>query len=752
MLHQHFNTSVIFKGIRSIAILLSLAIVLPSCLPTENTLPVSSGSEGTSGGGTGRGNFTGLVSAQTIIGSKVKISWANANDSTVVAYNIYDVTNMFSPKLMKTVPSPATEYTLTGLSPQTFYVFRVRSATIKNVEDTNTLDLAGIPFGGATGSTVLSSTAASIQFNDGSNADQIRVYCSSTLNPLYTLLKTLTNTAATSANITGLSPGQLYTCRVALFIGGSEDNNTNTISFTPVGQASQLVFSSQPNSASAGVALPSQPVVTIKDVNGNIVSAGPDSTAVVTLSISLTSPSLGTVRGSASVSAVAGVATFSGINFQEAGVKIIAASKADTTAFASGSGILTLDSSSFTISAGSVSTAKSTITISPEVPPNTALVANGNNSYTVIMTLKDQYGNPVTGIRPAFASSISGDTLSQPTLNTDANGQTSGSISSTVADTVAPFRSLSISSPNGLTSVTTLAPFIPGPATKLAFTVQPANSPAGLLGLATVKVAVQDAQGNTVTTGAEASASISLSIASNLNGAVLSGTYPSNAVNGVAAFSDLGISKTQTGYKLLASSGSYTPAYSNNFNITAGTPKKIIITGPAGLVSGTCSAAFSIQLQDNGSNPANAIQNTPVSISGLGTAQLFSSASCAGTALSSTLTFTAGTNTKLVYLKDMKAETVTITGTDSSAVLTTGTLPVQISPAKISILAQAASPAPLGTAMTVVSGVCSTKIVVTTAGENGTAGPLFVPTSVQITGINGTNAVLYDNSACQEHH
>ncbi len=722
---------------------------IAGCIPQEKAISLDSLTDGSTSESVGRGEFVGITSAQTMNGTKVKVSWADAKQDSVVAYNIYDVTNMFTPVLVKTVSAPATEYTLTGLKPQTKYVFRVRSATAKNVEDSNKADLPAVTYGGAISASVQNSTSASIQFNAGGDADEIRIYCYNSINPIYMLVKTITNVTLVSETVSNLTPGQFYTCRVALFISGTEDNNIQTVSFTPVGQASQLVFTTQPGSASAGIVLPSQPVITIKDVNGNVVSAGPDSTVVVTLSVALTSPSLGTVRGTASVSAVAGVATFSGINFQEAGVKILTASKADTSSLANGSGVLTVDSNNFTISPGNVSALQSTISISPEVPPNTALVANGNNSYTVIMKIRDQYNNPITGIKPTFASSITGgDTLSQPTLNTDLNGETSGSISTTVADSIAPFRVLSILSPNGLSTVTTLAPFIPGPPTKLAFTVQPSNSPAGVLGLATVKVAVQDAQGNIVNTGTASTSNISLSIASNLNGAILSGTYPLDAVSGIASFTDLGISKTQTGYKLLASSGSLTPAYSNNFNITAGTPKKIIISGPGAVVSGTCSSAFTIQLQDNGSNPANAIQNMPVSISGLGTAQIFSSASCAGTALGSSITFTSGTNTKTVYMKDMKAEGFTFTVTDSSAVLATGTLAVQSSPAKISILAQAAPPAPNGTSLTVVAGACSTKIVVTTAGENGAAGPLFVATSVQISGIAGTNALLYDNASC----
>ena len=47
--------------------------------------------------------FTGATAAQTINGSKVQVSWTPSTDPSVVAYNIYDATFTFAPKLIKTV-------------------------------------------------------------------------------------------------------------------------------------------------------------------------------------------------------------------------------------------------------------------------------------------------------------------------------------------------------------------------------------------------------------------------------------------------------------------------------------------------------------------------------------------------------------------------------------------------------------------------------------------------------------------------
>lgn len=730
-------------GFTQIFLLALVIIVSAACVPKNAPVTASSSSEKS---GPIYAGFTGATAANTTGPQKVQILWTLSADPSVTGYNVYDTTLRTSPKLIKTLTAGTSQVSITGLGNQSYYSFRVRATTKLGVEDGNTNDVLAIPYGGVTGSLSLSSSTAQITFNDASNSDQVSVFCQVGSSTDWKPMATVTDITQTQVRLSGLQAGVSYTCRAAVVVNGFTDNNTVTTTFTPVGTATNLQFTTQPGSAASGSSLGPQPVVTIKDVNGTVVAAGPDSTATITLTISSSSPTPGTVRGTATVTAVRGVATFTGLNLQESGIKILTATKSDTSSQAMGSGALTADSNQFTISAGSVSATRSSITISPSVPPNSALIANGSNSYTITITLLDQYGNPVVGTRPTFASNISGDTIVQPSVNTNASGVTTGSISTTIADT-SPARSLSISSPSGLSGVTVLAPFVPGPAAKLAFTTQPVNSPAGVLSMATVRVAVQDAQSNTITTGAAATSAIGMAIAANTSGATLSGTFPAAAVAGIATFQDLGISKTQTGYKLLATSGSLSPAYSNSFNITSGIPQKVVINGPTTFSSGACSSAFTIQLQDLGNNPANAIQNTPVTISGIGGALMYSSSTCGGTALSTNMTFTAGTNTKTVYIKDVKAESLSMLASDPSNVLGAGSYAIKVSPDKIYILANAPSPAAPGTPLSVVAGKCSPPIVITPAGDDTNPGPLFAITTVTITGIP-VSATLYSDSTC----
>src|SRR5437899_1710308 len=87
------------------------------------------------------------------------------------------------------------------------------------------------------------------------------------------------------------------------------------------------------------------------------------------------------------------------------------------------------------------------------------------------------------------------------------------------------------------------------PAAKLAFIVQPSNAAAGAGIAPAVQVAVQDAQGNTVTT---ATTSITVAIGTNPASGTLSGTTTVAAVSGVATFSDLSIDKAGSGHTLTA--------------------------------------------------------------------------------------------------------------------------------------------------------------------------------------------------------
>lgn len=743
--HKPDVTVALFKRAKFFAIFFPLVLALTGCLPEEVPFIEALKKDGISYEG-----FQGIDSAVTVNGSRVTISWTPSTDSRVVAYNIYDATFRFQPRLIRTVTAPANAVTLSGLSAQSLYSFRVRAADADNKEDSNAKDIRAIPYNGLATAEVVSSTSVRLTFAEATNSDQILIYCKTNLAPTYVETASVRNTSALSVLIADLSPGVEYTCRAALEINGFVDNNENTKTFSPMGQADKLVFGVQPGNGAAGQPLSTQPIVRILDENNNLVAGGPDATAIVDLTLADNSPTPGSVKGVISVQAVGGIATFSGINLEESGQKIIKAVKQDTSSTVFGTASMSIGSSPFLITAGVVSADNSSITISPEVPPAEPLTANGTESYAVKIKLRDAFNNPIVGIRPTFSSNVIGDTLSQPATNTNASGETTGSLSSTIADLAPNLRRLAIASPSGLSGVTVLAPMKPGVATKIAYFVQPVNSPAGNLGMAPITLEVQDAQGNRVRTGDASTSTVTISIASNINGAILSGSFSKDMVAGVASFNDLGIDRTGTGYRIIASAGSLSPAYSNTFNITAGVPRKLAVNGPTSVTSGLCSTAITIQLQDLGNNPTNAIQSTPVTLSGLGSGAFFSSQTCGGSPLGSSLTFTAGTNSRTVYFRSQKAELVNISIADTSSVLSVGTLSLRVHPAKLGLLAQAASPAPPLTPLRVVAGRCSTEIIITPMGADGNPGPTFIPTAVTVSGILGSQATLFSDAECTQ--
>src|SRR5205823_1952943 len=88
---------------------------------------------------------------------------------------------------------------------------------------------------------------------------------------------------------------------------------------------------------------------------------------------------------------------------------------------------------------------------------------------------------------------------------------------------------------------------------KLGFVVQPTKSVPRAEAQTPItpapRVAIQDANGNTVTTATNA---VTLSLGSNPGGAMLSGTLTVNAVNGIAIFDNVFISRAAAGYTLVA--------------------------------------------------------------------------------------------------------------------------------------------------------------------------------------------------------
>jgi hypothetical protein len=182
---------------------------------------------------------------------------------------------------------------------------------------------------------------------------------------------------------------------------------------------------------------------------------------------------------------------------------------------------------------------------------------------TIPLTVKveDAYGNVVS----SGAGSTANVTLA--IASGPAGGQLWGTTTVKAVGGVATFSNLSIdqagnytltASAAGVGGTVTSSSFnvTAGPASQLAFTGQPTNTP-GADTMANVKVAVEDQYGNPVTTDSS-NVTLTLNAATSGGGGVLKGTTTVAAVGGVATFSGLSIvnssnnsySAAGTGYSL----------------------------------------------------------------------------------------------------------------------------------------------------------------------------------------------------------
>ena len=324
-----------------------------------------------------------------------------------------------------------------------------------------------------------------------------------------------------------------------------------------VGAAAKLLFTLQPSNAVAGAANTPAVQVTVQDAQGNTVTTANTS---ITVAIG-TNPASGVLSGTMTLAAISGVATFSTLSLNRTGTGY--------TLTASAASLTSATSNAFDISAGAA--AKVVFTVQPS---NAG--AGAANTPAVQASVEDAQGNTVTTATTIITVAIG---------TNPASGILSGTMTVAAISGVATFSTLSLNkagtgytltgSATGLTGATSTAFNISaGAEAKLVFTVQPSDAAAGAAITPALQVAVQDAQGNTVTT---ATTSIMVAIGTNPNGGTLSGTTTAAAVNGVATFSNLSIDPAGTGYTLTASATGLTGATSSAFNVVGPPPGRDIV-------------------------------------------------------------------------------------------------------------------------------------------------------------------------------
>ena len=423
------------------------------------------------------------------------------------------------------------------------------------------------------------------------------------LNPTGTpLLGTLTRTTAGGIAIfDDLAVGKIGTgYKLYAYCSGLISARSTLFNIT-AGPPAQLAFAVQPGNTAAGAAIAPAVTVRVLDADGNPVTTA---TNAVTLAID-SNPGGGTLSGTVTKNAVNGVATFNDLSIEKAG--------AGYTLRAAATGLTAATSSAFTISAGAAAQLAFGIQ-----PTNTPLGDPITPAVTV--SVRDAFGNPVSNATNAVTLALA--------VN-PGGAALAGTKTRTAVGGTATFDNLSLdkmgagyalrATATGLTSATS-APFdvTMGRPAKLAFVAQPQSTQAGAVFTPAVTVQVQDALGNPVTNATNA---IRLEIGANPGNGTLSGTATRNAVNGLATFDDLSIEKVGSNYTLRATADSLAEMTSAGFDITAGTPARVVfVVQPSSTVQGTAVApAVTVQIQDTLGNlvPSAtnaitvAIQNNP---------------------------------------------------------------------------------------------------------------------------------------------
>lgn len=419
----------------------------------------------------------------------------------------------------------------------------------------------------------------------------------------------LTCATTTVALVVGVA--QFAGCRIdlvgsdfrltAAWSGGDSVDSTTFAIGTGTG-ATKLGFTSQPARGTPGGSFATQPSVALQNAGGVTQTGDPPTTVTLALGVNPGGAVL-TCSGGLGKLTQNGVAAFSGCKLDKVGVGY--------TLVATASGLTSATSVLFDVED------RLAFTTQPAG-------ATGGVAFTT---------QPIVAVRAGASVTATHDGSTAVTLaikaGTGAAGATlicTGGLAKTVVAGVATFAGCAIdkASPTspanpyiivatatGLTSTESVAVAVTvGPATKLFFTVQPASAVAAQAFATQPIVAITDAGGNVVTTGASSTKSVALAIGLNPGAGVLSctGGLSKAAVAGLTTFAGCAISRGGVGYTLVASSSGLTSATSVSFNVLSGAT--LTLTNSASVITWASQIAITIRFDQSGANRVVQLQRS----------------------------------------------------------------------------------------------------------------------------------------------
>lgn len=161
------------------------------------------------------------------------------------------------------------------------------------------------------------------------------------------------------------------------------------------------------------------------------------------------------------------------------------------------------------------------------------------------------------------------------------------------------------------------------------------------------------------------------------------GVIQQQFAGGTASFNGIGYSQAETIY-IKASSAGIATSCSSSIIVSSSNPTKINLSGLASITAGECSGPFTAAAQDSFNNLANVSSLTPINFSGLGSGgSIHSTSACVDGTTNSIINMAANTNTKIIYVKGMTANSYILEGLSTFGSVK---LPYTITPATASVL------------------------------------------------------------------
>lgn len=491
--------------------------------------------------------------------------------------------------------------------------------------------------------------------------------------------------------------------------------------------ASQLFFAQAPTNAASGAAISPAVQVSVLDAYGNVVTS---SSASVTMTIG-TNPSSGTLSGTTTVPATAGVSIFSNLSINNAGTGY--------TLTASSSPLTPVTSASFNISGAGIA-AKLKFTVQPSNAQAGVAIAPA-----VKVTVQDTLGGTVTG---------STATISIAIQNNPGSGTLGGTVSVAAISGVATFSSLTISSAGtgytlratsaGLTQDTSTAFDIsaaPAP-TKLVITTTAQTVSAGVCS-GSVTVQAQDNGGTPRAVSANTPVQLTGSATTTFYGLfgclfgspVTSVEIPAGGSEAYFYFKD-----SATGsFTLKVDDGPGGLAEGTQVeNIVLGPTQIVFLTNPQTVAAGSCSSVVTLQAQTDAGTPSNPPSDLPVSVTDFAGGMTFWSNNSCSSSVGSTVTIPSTDNQVSFYFKQTSAGSRTLFGSSNLGFISQTETITPLAPSKAAF---ATSP------QVVSGGHCSAKVTVQSQDVYGNGSNVSSPLNVSLSATGGTMQFFTD-SAC----